>query len=153
MSNSDLTQGEFYIVRSRPELDNVFKFIAHLWPMLDQPVCLKVGKYSSSRTMSQNALFHVWCREAAKHFNVKDYEGVKADERMKMVFKHDHLGYLPEDAIPHRTTSPQLRHTSNLSVGDMFTFMTKVDAWCVERGLFLSKPAESDYVKLREKNA
>lgn len=48
----------------------------------------------SNRSLSQNALLHVWCRELAESFTKRDKNGaVYSEADMKDLMKHKFLGY------------------------------------------------------------
>ena len=110
-------------------------------------------KLKENRTLSQNALFHMWCGIAADFFKIKGATKKQQMKAMKAAFKHILLGY--ESIIVHGklTIDGQLKHTSELNSADMFQFMTKVDVWCQEKGLYLPHPDDTEYAKLKEKNS
>ena len=94
------------------------------------------------RSLSQNALFHMWVGQAAHFFKL-------TPEQMKMVFKHQFLGY--EDCkIGKLDIKGQLRRTSKLDKGEMNHFMSQVDAWCAKKNCLLTTPADSDYMNYKE---
>ena len=79
---------EFWLVKSKDELRDRLEFFAKYleaeWNW-EHPVQWKVSKFSPKRSMSQNALFHVWCRELATSFSER---GADIDEeRMKTLMK------------------------------------------------------------------
>lgn len=106
-------------------------------------------KVFSNRSLSQNALFHVWCRELAESFTKRDKTGeVYTEGQMKMLMKHQFLGY--EDITIGKTEiEKQLISTRSLAKGEMYQFMEQVLAWSFDVGVPLSTPDDSEFVKLR----
>ena len=43
----------------------------------------------------------------------------------------------------------ELKHTSELDKGEMHAFMTCIDAWATEHGIYLPHPEDSEYMKMR----
>lgn len=110
-----------------------------------RPVEWRVKPYVGRRSLSQNALFHIWCREMAKHFEAK---GVEIDEeKAKDLLKYRFLG--TKDIIVGSTTIPnQLKSTSKLDRGEMFDFMNQVQVWLLDHGVQLSCPDDSEYMQI-----
>ncbi len=140
--------GEFYLIRSERDVEHVMPNIVRRlgdWDWSDY--CqIQVKKWVPPRTLSQNALFHVWMRHMAAHFTMR---GTEVDEEeMKTLMVHKFLG--TEDITINRTTIPaQLRRTSKLDKGEMQWFMDQVSAWAMDMGITLDAPAESEYMKLK----
>lgn len=140
---------EFWIVKDRSHLEQRVKFFADYldkeWNW-EYPVEWKVKRYIPKRSLSQNALFHVWCREMAEHFKSK---GADVDEeQMKELIKYKILG--TEDRQISNTIIPaQIRETSGLDRGEMMDFMDKVMEWALDHGVRLSCPQDSEYMKLK----
>ncbi len=116
----------------------------------------QVAITGAGRTLSQNALFHKWCGEIAVFFvrmgKTHFASGKPMDDvNMKRNLKQTFLG---EEEIQdvnlltgEITTRYELRHTSDLDKGDMHAFMTCVDKWANEHGIYLSHPEDSEYMK------
>lgn len=136
-----------YIARSKDEWDNFKTFV---WDKMEFPTKIEYKNFSGMRSLSQNALFHAWMSQMEHHFIAKGYPMGNGDgKEAKMLMKHEFLGY--EDVTIGKTEiKGQLRHTSKLEPGEMSHFMDKVDAWAVDKGLYLIKPADSEYMKLKE---
>ena len=110
----------------------------------EKPLCLKASVYTEERSLTQNALFHIWCRELAKHFKLKT--DVDEDD-MKMLMKHKFLG--TADLVIGSTTIPaQVKQTRLLDKGEMHYFMNEVYDWATDHGVTLSNPEDSQYFKL-----
>jgi hypothetical protein len=140
---------EFWIVKDKSHLEQRVKFFADYldkeWNW-EYPVEWRVKRYIPKRSLSQNALFHVWCREMAEHFKSK---GADVDEeQMKELIKYKILG--TEDRQISNTIIPaQIRETSGLDRGEMMDFMDKVMEWALDHGVRLSCPQDSEYMKLK----
>ena len=140
---------EFWLVKDKAQLRQRIeffqKYLESEWNW-EHPVEWKVKRYSPKRSLSQNALFHVWCREMSDHF--KERGADITEERMKELIKYKILG--TEDRKINNTVIPgQVRETSGLDRGEMMDFMDKVNEWAMDHGLFLSCPQDSEYMKLK----
>ncbi|RJG10939.1 hypothetical protein D3879_14770 [Pseudomonas cavernicola] len=112
----------------------------------------------AGRSLPQNALFHKWCECAAQFFvsmgKTTFATGKPMDaENMKRNLKQTFLG---EELIRdinlktgQVTERYELKHTSQLDKGEMHSFMTCVDAWASEHGIYLPHPEDSEYMKMR----
>lgn len=112
----------------------------------------------AGRSLPQNALFHKWCEEIAQFFvrlgKVTFATGAAMNaENVKRNLKQTFLG---EEVIRdinlktgEVTERYELRHTSGLDKGAMHAFMTCIDAWANEHGIYLSHPEDSEYMKMR----
>lgn len=95
-------------------------------------------------SLSAKAVFHIWCREAAKYFKLKGVKGCTAEEQMKLVFKHKFLGYR-DIQISKTEIKHQLISINEPDSGELFHFMQQVDAYCASKGCLLSRPHDSQY--------
>lgn len=140
---------EFWLVKDKAQLRQRIeffqKYLESEWNW-EYPVEWKVKRYIPKRSLSQNALFHVWCREMSDHF--KERGADITEERMKELIKYKILG--TEDRKINNTVIPgQVRETSGLDRGEMMDFMDRVNEWAMDHGLFLSCPQDSEYMKLK----
>lgn len=138
---------EFWLIKNKDHLDERFQFLRE-WLLRewdwDHAVQLTVKRYVEKRSLSQNALFHVWCREMAEHFKAANV----TDESMKELLKYKFLG--TEDRVIGKTVIPnQVRCTSKLDRGEMLHFMDAVQSWALDHGVKLSCPQDSEYMRLR----
>ncbi len=140
--------GQFWIVTNKDHIDercNHFKNWLKSEFIADKPVKWEVKPYSRKRSLSQNNLFHDWCDQLSREFTAKNYEVDK--EQMKLILKNKFLG--TQDIVIHNTViEGQLRHTSDLGVGEMKDFMDQVWHWSADHGVILKIPADSEYMKL-----
>jgi len=123
-----------------------------------KPVRIEVKPYTNPRSLSQNALLHVWLDDITKGLKIRnftyDLDGVDtyltADD-VKLMMKHKFLGV--KDIVRGKLVIPdQLRNTSDLDKGEMLTFMNDVYGWAVDRGIQLNIPEESEYMRLSKEN-
>lgn len=141
--------GEFWLIQNKEQINERFHFLRE-WLLTEwnweHAVQLTIKRYSPSRSLSQNALFHVWCRDMATHFSQK---GAEVDEeRMKDLMKYKFLG--TEDRVIGNTIIPgQLRETSSLDRGEMMDFMDRVHDWALDHNVKLTCPIDSEYMKLQ----
>ena len=104
---------------------------------------------AGGRSLEQNALFHVWCREFAAE---QTKRGKTLNEAtVKIWWKHRFLG-VEDVQYGSKVLKDQLRHTDDLSVGEMFHFMEQCWEYsATEFGVYLPIPEDSHYKKTREK--
>lgn len=112
----------------------------------------------AGRSLPQNALFHKWCEEIARFFvsmgKTTFATGAPMNmENVKRNLKQTFLGELAIQDINLKTGEIteryELRHTSRLDKGEMYAFMTCVDNWAQEHGIYLPHPEDSEYMKMR----
>ena len=105
---------------------------------------------AAKRTLSQNALFHMWCNELSSYL-LKNGRKWAAPEFVKDMLKHSFLGYKDAMRLDVSTNQPtkirDLIHTSDLSTGDMFHFMEQCEAYSVGIGCLLTIPEKSEYMQ------
>jgi len=141
--------GEFWLIKDPIEVKDRIKafqaFLEKEW-CWDKPVSWQVKEYKPRRSISQNDLFHVWVRDMLRHFKKKGgFTGT--EEELKLMVKYKFLG--TEDIEVGSTNIPaQVRRTSALDRGEMLYFMQQVEAWCIDLGVKLTKPQQSEYAKL-----
>ena len=105
---------------------------------------------AAKRTLSQNALFHMWCNELSSYLLKAGRKWAKP-EFVKDMLKHSFLGYKDTMRLDVSTNKPtkirDLIHTSDLSSGDMFHFMEQCEAYSVGIGCLLTIPEKSEYMQ------
>jgi hypothetical protein len=140
--------GRYWLIRRKEEIPKVISNLhdwANEWDF-SHPLSLTPKKYVHPRTLSQNALLHVWFDTMAAHFSKKVDTNA---EQMKSLMKYKFLG--TEDIVISKTViKDQLRSTSKLDKGEMTHFMNQVYDWAVDHGVTLPMPADSEYMKMRE---
>ena len=140
--------GHYWLIKRKEEIPRIISNLqawAGEWDF-SHPLCLTPKKYTNPRSLSQNALLHVWFDTMAAHFSKKVDTNA---EQMKSLMKYKFLG--TEDLVVGKTViKDQLRSTSKLDKGEMTHFMDQVYDWAVDHGVMLPMPADSEYMKLRE---
>ena len=105
---------------------------------------------AAKRTLSQNALFHMWCNELSSYL-LKHGRKWATPEFVKDMLKHSFLGYKDTMRLDVSTNKPakvrELIHTSDLSSCDMFHFMAQCEAYSVGIGCLLTIPEKSEYMQ------
>lgn len=151
-----MTQGEYILFRNKQELEQRQKYLMEKLSDWDfnVPLAVKLLPYDpeNPRSISQNALFHKWCREIVKGMQKKGFSVTEGDpaEAWKMWLKKRFLG-CDDYRISKTQIQGQVKRTSNLSKGDMCFFMDQCYHWATEQGIRLTIPAESEYAELKTK--
>lgn len=114
------------------------------------PVSITFQPYQNPRSLTQNALFHVWIRQMVNHF--KPARPELTEEEMKDICKFRFLGTESKKA-GKIILENQLKQTSKLRKGEMYHFMEQVYQWCLELGLQLDTPADSEFMQIRKSQA
>jgi len=113
--------------------------------------------WADGRTLSQNALSHIWYRDIAKYFKERGKHtfvngDAMNDKNMKKNLKNTYLGCESKEYINMQTGEVtqklELRHTSDLEKGDMTNYLMLIDAYCKEQSIYISKPEDSEYVQI-----
>jgi hypothetical protein len=146
-------QGEFWRIENKQRIDEVFanlkQHILDTWDWA-KPLALQVKPYEGKRSLDQNALFHVWIREMVAHF--KPARPELDEEEMKSIVKYRFLGTESIKAGKIMIEN-QLRHTSKLKRGEMYEFMEQLNQWCLDLGLNLTVPDDSEFMQIRRSQA
>jgi len=139
------------IIQNHQQLLDVLPAIAeHGYP-------LRLTWKTSTRSLSQNALFHKWCEEVASFFvdHGKTHFASGATiskESIKRNLKQTFLGTHKVEHIDlttgEVTEREELRHTSDLDKGEMQHFLDQVSAWATEYGIGLTRPEDSEYLRI-----
>jgi hypothetical protein len=141
---------EFWMVSSKQQLQERIKYFAQWlethWDW-QYAVQWKVTRYVPKRSLSQNALFHMWIREMWEVFVEKDPN--LTEEQMKKIIKYKFLG-LADEVIGKTLIPMQLPSTSDLTTGEMMFFMDQVQDWAMDHGVMLTCPADSEFMKLKQ---
>ena len=104
-----------------------------------------------ARSLSQNALSHMWYSEVSRWLIGKGKD-FATPEWCKDALKNTFLGVedvFHTDVVTGVSTRRQeLRHTSKLDVGEMKLYLDLVYHWCLDRGLMLTIPEGCQYQEL-----
>lgn len=113
----------------------------------DNPKPIKIEIKYASRTISQNALYWMWLSEMAEYFSKK--AGPFTKEEMHDLMRHTFLGY-ENKRIGNTEIAHQLLSTTDLNPLDMSQYLSRIDAWCADKGLLLKVPPSCDYSQYKE---
>lgn len=123
-------------------------FLKHLHEEYEQHKYLRIElRAGAERSLSQNALWALWARE-----QIAPFLGI-TEEQTRMLMYHMFLGYHDETIKGPKgdlVIDHQLRTTTRphrLTKGEMHDFLTRVEMWCSERGLYLEVKGEYDQLK------
>ena len=147
-----MSQGDFMKFSSKVEVEKKAQHIIERMKEWDfaRPLCLILEPYQNVRTVSQNALLHMWCREIVKGMKKKGFTVAEGDavEAWKLWLKRRFLG-TDDFRISKTEILGQVRRSSKLSKGDMVNFMDQCYHWASEQGIKLTIPRESEYAELK----
>ncbi|RKQ38375.1 hypothetical protein [Enterobacter sp. R1(2018)] len=129
---------------------------SQLMPFLESGECYRliIKPWKDKRSLSQNALSHVWYEHISKYLIKAGRQHCNA-AWVKHNLKATYLGF--EDVMftdfvtGEVTTRQELKHTSDLDTGDMHYFMMRIEAWAAQFGLTLPNPEDGEYFKLQRK--
>ena len=122
---------------------------------LEKPIKFVFQFYKAKRSLSANALCHVWYSEISKEISTITIK--TSPEQIKEMMKHSFLGYetkTVQNIVNGKISDHEsLRKTSNLDKGDFCFYMQQIYYWAADLGIVLSTPMESEYMKwIREQN-
>jgi len=147
-----MSSGDHVKVFSKEETEHKLQYLKDRVLNWDyaRPLCIKLEAYQNPRSLSQNALLHIWLREIKKGMEKK---GVKvtagdAEEAWKLWLKRRFLG-TDDFQIKNQRIEGQIRRTSDLNKGEMVHFMDQCYHWALDQGINLTIPAESEYAELK----
>lgn len=107
------------------------------------------------RTLSQNALFHLWCHEIAKQWEAKgwspDVPDMEPYELVKLWLKDKFRGPKDIEIANGVVVKSVPWESSKADKADMCDFMTQVEAYCAERGWRITIPMECEYRELLQR--
>lgn len=124
----------------------------------EYPALIEIKPMEEKRTQSQNALSHVWYKVICDHVSAKGYGFIDVDTGEKIPFTPDDiklqmkkqiLGFKKlkyKDEIIEKVPK-----TSKLTKGEMVDYMNKLYQRCLDIGLILPIPEDSEYRKLLDK--
>jgi len=144
-----MTQGDFVKIDSVHDIDKRMKYLTKRIEGWDfsTPLIVTLKNYTNPRSLNQNALLHVWCRQMSDHFLTKI--PTATPENMKLMMKHRFLG-VEDIKVGNKLIEGQVKSSSRLDKGEMVHFMDNIFSWAADNGCFLSVPADSEYAKLKE---
>ena len=147
-----MTQGDHVKVNSKQELERKLPFIVKRMEDWDyaNPLAVKLDPYENPRSLSQNAMSHIWYREIAKAMEKKGHKihHEEPAEVWKLWLKKRFLG-TASYSIGNQHIPDQVKSTSKLTKGEFVHFLDNVYHWASKQGIRLSIPAESEYAELQ----
>lgn len=151
--------GEQWIARTAEELPERLKFFGeHLIRQDVWPIAWKAEPYKPPRSLDQNSLLQVWARDFARH--VLDRNKITAEEQEAMritLQRHCYAAtgwpFLIEEQIDLFTGEAKVgrRSTTKFKKGEMFDFMSWIQAAAADRGLILE--SQGEYAELQGRQA
>ena len=149
-----VTQGDHVKVESSQELEKKLPFILKRMQGWDYevPMVVKLDPYQNPRSLSQNAMSHIWYREIANSMADKGHkiDHEEPAEVWKLWLKKRFLGTVSY-SIGNQHIPEQVKSTSKLTKGEFVHFLDNVYHWATKQGIRLSIPAESEYAELQAK--
>lgn len=106
-----------------------------------------IKEWRESRSLSQNSLYWKWLDEINKQAPLKCDAKIPGSEMWHEVFKKY---YCPVKSIKNNHAEMQIKSTKALDVGEMTFYLNKIESWCIDRGVTLTIPPDSEYYKLME---
>ncbi|WP_017346139.1 YbcN family protein [Pantoea sp. A4] len=127
-----------------------------LLPLLATGQCyrLTLKPWKEKRSLSQNSLAHLRFNEISEYL-IKSGRTDATPAWVKRNLKRTYLGCeevtYTDFVTGEKVTTYEPRHTSGLDTGEMHFFLNQVERWCMQFGLALTIPHDSEYQKLKEK--
>jgi hypothetical protein len=106
-----------------------------------------VKEWRETRSLSQNALYWKWMAEIDKQSPLKCDSKIKGSDLWHEIFKKY---YCPSKSISNSEKSVSIKSTKALDVGEFTFYLNKIESWCIDRGIILTIPKDSEYYKLME---
>lgn len=109
-------------------------------------LCVEVKKWVDKRSIPQNSTYHMWLGEIAKQVNRRTDSAVDPEDL------HEYMKgiYCPVRTVQLGDKTISIKSTKRLDKGEMFHYMTKIEAWAAERKIILTVPYGSDYQRIRD---
>lgn len=109
-------------------------------------LCVEVKKWVDKRSIPQNSTYHMWLGEIAKQVNRRTESAIDPEDL------HEYMKgiYCPVRTVQLGDKTISIKSTKRLDKGEMFHYMTKIEAWAAERKIILTVPYGSDYQRIRD---
>lgn len=107
---------------------------------------VEVKKWVDKRSIPQNYTMWLWLGEIAKQVNRRTDSAVDPED-LHEYFKGI---YCPVRTVQLGDKTISIKSTKRLDKGEMFHYMTKIEAWAAERKIILTVPYGSDYQRIRD---
>ena len=111
----------------------------------DKAYRITIKEWKESRSLSQNALYWCFLAEIDKQhpLSVKG-SNFGGSELWHEVFKKY---YCPSKVITNGKINLETKSTKLLDVGEFTFYLNKIENWCMDRGIKLTIPENSDYAR------
>jgi hypothetical protein len=106
-----------------------------------------VKEWKETRSLSQNSMYWAWLGEINKQAPLQCDSKISGPEMWHEVFKKY---YCPAKTVKSDKATLEVKSTKALDVGEMTFYLNKIEHWCMDRGVKLSVPPDSEYYKLME---
>lgn len=107
---------------------------------------VEVKKWVDKRSIPQNSTMWLWLGEISKQVNRRTESAVEPED-LHEYFKGI---YCPVRTVQLGDKTISIKSTKRLDKGEMFHYMTKIEAWAAERKIILTVPYGSDYQRIRD---
>lgn len=105
----------------------------------------ELTKKSRKRTLSQNALFHVWCQVLADHLGYVSLEECKSDVKRNLLGMRERVDHFTGEVVKDDY------HTSGMSTKELSDLMDRMKIWAqTEFGCYLPYWKEPGYEEMME---
>ena len=152
VKGASMSQGDFVKINSKDEVEKRLPFLLSRLENWDysNPLAIKFEAYQNPRSLSQNAMSHIWYRQIAEEMAKKGHV-IKHDnpaEVWKLWLKRRFIGIYTVN-IGKEIIEDQVKSTKDLKKGEMAYFLDQVYHWSTKQGVMLSVPHESEYAALQ----
>ena len=112
-------------------------------PLLDAGQCfrLQVKPWREKRSLSQNSLMWLWNGDVATAVNM--HSSSKLTEEDLHEFLKDM--FCPAKPVTVLGVTKMVKSTKLLDTEEMTFYLRRIEVWCIERGIKLRIPANSEY--------
>ena len=138
------------VVRTYEELVEVFKFIKG-GTNFDNPMEIEFKPYSANRSLSQNALFHLWVSFITGQLNQKNkVTGIEFNSDFVKTDLKRRFGIVKTSLKISGATGAYLLSTAKYNKDELSEFLTKINVWACDIGITLPAPICKEYETYKE---
>ena len=128
-------------------LGEVFSQLTKIAQSKNVPFRVSVKEWRETRSLSQNSMYWAWLSEINKQAPLHCDSKISGPEMWHEVFKNY---YCPSKTVKSTKATLEVKSTKALDVGEMTFYLNKIESWCMDRGIKLIVPQDSEYYKLME---
>lgn len=107
---------------------------------------IEFKKWVDKRSIPQNSTYWLWLGEIAKQVNKRTDSAIEPED-LHEYFKGI---YCPVRSVQLGDKHISIKSTKRLDKGEMFHYMSQIEAWAAERKIILTVPYGSDYQRVRD---